>query len=137
MKRKITNDLDRNMVIAYIQRLELGKKLYTVEVLQKNANRTISQNSLYWLWLTCIEEETGTDRDELHDYFKHKFILPSEVSVFGEKIMRWTTTDKDTLQFKIYLDKIQVFASTELSITLPNPEDKYWQEFYEYYIAKL
>jgi hypothetical protein len=137
MKRKIVNEIDRNMVIAYIKRLEVGKKLYTVEVLQKNPNRTISQNSLYWLFLTCIEEETGNNRDDLHDIFKYKFILPKEVNIFGEKIMKWTTTDKDTLQFKQYLDKIQIFASTELSITLPNPEDKYWQEFFEYYIAKL
>jgi hypothetical protein len=137
MKRKLTTDLDRNMVIAFIQRLDIVKKLYTVEILHKNPNRSISQNSLYWLWLTCIEHETGTNRDELHDYFKHKFILPSEVEIFGEKIMRWTTTDKDTLQFKQYLDKIQIFASTELGIKLPDPEDKYWQDFYNYYIDKL
>ena len=137
MKRKLTSELDRNMVIAYIQRLDITKKLYTVETLEKKAGRSISQNSLYWLWLTCIEFETGTNRDELHDYFKHKFILPTECEVFGELIIRCTTTDKDTLQFKMYLDKIQIFASTELSITLPDPKDKYWQEFYEYYIAKL
>ncbi len=136
MKREIKSELDRDMVIAQIKRLDLMKP-YTVEILQKRKVRSISQNSLYWLWLTCIEFETGTDRDELHDYFKHKFILPVEVNVFGEKIMRWTTTDKDTLQFKEYLDKIQVFASVDLSITLPDPEDKYWDEFYSFYIAKL
>jgi hypothetical protein len=136
MKRKLTTELDREMVISYIKRLDL-KKLFTVEVLQKNPNRSISQNSLYWLFLTCIEHETGTNRDELHDYFKHKFILPTEVEIFGEKIMRWTTTDKDTLQFKQCLDKIQIFASTELSITLPDPEDKYWDDFYKYYIDKI
>lgn len=137
MKRKLQTDLDRNMAIAYIQRLDIKKHLFTVEVLQKNPNRTISQNSLYWLWLTCIEEETGNNRDDLHDIFKHKFILPTEVNIFGEKILKWTTTNKDTLQFKQYLDKIQIFASTELLITLPDPKDKYWEEFYSYYIDKL
>lgn len=137
MKRKLSSELDRDMVIAYIKRLDISKKLYTVETLEKNPNRSISQNSLYWLWLTCIEHETGNNRDELHDIFKHKFILPTEVEIFGEKIMRWTTTDKDTLQFKMYLDKIQIFASVELSITLPDPKDKYWNEFYNYYIDKL
>lgn len=136
MKREIKSELDRDMVIAQIKRLDLANP-YTVEILQKRKVRSISQNSLYWLWLTCIEFETGTNRDELHDYFKHKFILPVEVNVFGEKIMRWTTTDKDTLQFKEYLDKIQIFASVDLSITLPDSEDKYWDEFYSFYIAKL
>ncbi len=136
MKRKLSTELDRSMVIGYIQRLDI-KKLYTVEIIEKKANRSISQNSLYWLWLTCIEFETGNNRDDLHDIFKHKFILPKEVNILGEKIMKWTTTDKDTLQFKHYLDKIQIFASTELVITLPNPEDQYWNEFYNYYIDKL
>jgi hypothetical protein len=137
MKRKLQTETDRAMVIAYIQRLDITKKLYTVEALEKKAGRSISQNSLYWLWLTCIEFETGNNRDELHDIFKHKFILPTEIEIFGEKIMRWTTTDKDTLQFKMYLDKIQIFVSMELGIKLPDPEDKYWTEFYNYYIEKL
>lgn len=40
-------------------------------------------------------------------------------------------------QFKHYLDKIQVFAATELSITLPDPDDYHWETFYKYYIDKL
>lgn len=137
MKRKLSTELDRNMVIAYIQRLDITKKLYTVETLEKRVGRTISQNNLYWLWIACIEHETGQDRNELHDLFKDMFILPVETEVLGRKIIRHTTTDKDTLQFKQYLDKIQILASTELGIKLPDPNDKYWQEFYEYYVDKL
>ena len=137
MKRKLSTELDRNMVIAYIQRLDITKKLYTVETLEKRVGRTISQNNLYWLWIACIEHETGQDRNELHDLFKDMFILPVETEVLGRKIIRHTTTDKDTLQFKQYLDKIQILASTELGIKLPDPKDKYWQEFYEYYVDKL
>lgn len=136
MKRKLSTELDRAMVIAYIQRLDI-KKLHTVEVLQKKFNRSISQNSLYWLWLTCIEQETGNDRDELHELFKKKFILPETKEVFGEQLIFYTTKNKDTLQFKQYLDKIQIFTLTEISITLPDPEDKYWDEFYSYYVDKL
>ena len=136
MKRKLTTELDRNMVISYIQRLDI-KTLYTVEVLQKKANRSISQNSLYWLWLTCIEFETGTERDYLHELFKKKYIEPESKEVFGEQLIFYSTKNKDTLQFKHYLDKIQIFASTELAITLPDPESKYWDDFYSYYVDKL
>ena len=136
MKRKLTNDLDRNMVIAYIQRLDL-KKLYTVEVIEKKSTRSISQNSLMWLWLTCISFETGNDRDELHDIFKKKWIEPKKIVLFGEEINRYSTADLNTTQFKYYLDHIQAFASTELSITLPDPEDRYWNDFYNYYVDKL
>jgi len=137
MKRKLTSELDRNMVIAYIQRLDIKKKLYTVETLEKRAGRSISQNSLYWLWLTCIEFETGNDRDYLHDEFKERFITPDEIEVLGKKKLSYSTKNKDTLQFKYYLDKIQIFASTELAIKLPDPEDRYWEEFYSYYVDKL
>jgi hypothetical protein len=136
MKRKLQTELDREMIIGQIKRLDL-KKSYTVEVTEKRVRRSIPQNSLMWLWLTCIEHETGTDRNDLHDYFKERYILPTEVNIFGEKRLKYTTTDKDTKQFKEYLDKIQCFASAELSITLPNPEDKQWEEFYNYYSDKL
>jgi hypothetical protein len=137
MKRKLSTEIDRKMVINYIQRLDITSKLYTVETLEKNANRSISQNNLMWLWLTCIEHETGQDRTELHEIFKKKWLLPKEIENFGVKVEIYTTTDLDTIQFKQYLDKIQIFSSAELGITLPDPESQYWQEFYEYYIDKL
>ena len=136
MKRKLSTETDRDMVIGYIKRLDISK-LHTVEVLKKNANRSISQNSLYWLWLACISHETGNERQDLHEFFKTKYMVPEVKNVFGINVDIRTTTDKNTTQFKYYLDKVQIFASTELSITLPLPEDKYWQEFFEYYIDKL
>ena len=57
--------------------------------------------------------------------------------VFGEEQKRRTTTTLTTTQFKYYLDHIQQFASTDLSITLPDPESQYWDEFYKYYVDKL
>ena len=34
---------------------------------------------------------------------------------------------------KNYLDKIQVFVATELAVTLPDPEDRYFEEFLSQY----
>jgi hypothetical protein len=135
MKRKLTSEVDREMVISQIKRLDL-KKNYTVDITQKNPHRTISQNALYWLWLTCISFETGNDKDDLHDILKKKYLEPKEVKMFGENHLIWTTTDNDTVKFKNYLDKIQIFASQE-GIILPDPETKYWDEFYSYYVDKL
>jgi hypothetical protein len=136
MKRKIISELDRDMVIGYIKRLDL-KKTYTVEVTEKRVKRTISQNALYWLWLTCIAFETGNDKDELHDLFKRKYLQPERVMIFEDQFLRYSTTKLNTTQFKYYLDNIQVFASTELAIHLPDPKDKYWDEFYKFYVDKL
>ena len=136
MKRKLLTELDREMVIAQIKRIEL-KDQYTVEWTKRTIRRTISQNSLYWLWLTCIAFETGNDKDDLHDYFKKKYLEPENSKLFGETFLRWSTRDLTTNMFKYYLDKIHEFALTELSITLPNPEDLRWEEFYDYYKDKL
>jgi len=136
MKRQLKTELDRNMVIAQIQRLDLSKN-YSVEVTQKRKIRSISQNNLYWLWLTCIEFETGNNRYYMHDYYKEVFIIPEVIEVRGIKIERRTTTDKDTLIFKNFLDRVQIDASTEWGIKLPLPEDQYWSDFYNFYVDKL
>ena len=136
MKRKLLSEIDRDMVISQIKRLDLHKT-YTVEITEKKPVRTISQHKLYWLWLTCLSFETGNDKDDLHEYFKEKYIEPTVVTVFGVEQKRRTTTTLTTTQFKYFLDHIQQFASTDLSITLPDPESQYWDEFYKYYIDKL
>lgn len=136
MKRLLKTELDREMVIAQIKRIDLNKP-HTVEILEKRKVRSISQNNLYWLWLSCIEFETGNDRNDLHDLFKDKFLNPEMVNVLGEERQRRSTSNLNTLQFKTYLDKIQMLASVELAINLPDPESQYWDEFYSFYIEKL
>ena len=133
MTRKLTTEIDRQMVVSHIQRLDIKAKTYTVEVKEKRVRRTISQNALYWLWLTCISKETGNDKDELHEYFMRKYLSPKFIRIFGTETETYTTTELDTVNFKYYLDNICAFAATELAITLPDPEDKQWEEFYKYY----
>ena len=135
MKRKLDTEIDREMIIAKISHLELKK--YSIDIIRRIIRRTINQNSLYWLWITCIEAETGNDRNDLHDFFKQKFLIPEIILVFNHEQERLSTINLNTLQFKNYLDKIQGFAMTELSIRLPDPEDQYWEEFYSYYSDKL
>jgi hypothetical protein len=136
MKRKIITELDRDMVLAQIKRLEL-KKIYTVEITERRIKRTISQNGLYWLFLTCISHETGNDKDDLHEFFKMKYIPPEHINIFGQVQERRSTTNLNTVQFKYLLDNVQVFANTELAITLPDPADLRWTEFFDYYHDKI
>lgn len=107
---------------------------WDIKITKKRWKRSISQNNLYWLWLTCIEHETGNDRNDLHEFFKAKFLGFEEIQVLQYTVTRViSTTSKDTKRFKEYLDKIQLFASVELGIELPDPNDKYWSDFYETY----
>jgi hypothetical protein len=100
--------------------------------------RTLSQNKLYWLWITCISEETGNEKNDLHEFFKNSFLSKENLTLkfdskqfFFEK--RISTVDLNKVQFMEYLNKIQIFALTELNIKLPLPEEQIYAEFAEYY----
>jgi hypothetical protein len=101
-------------------------------------SRTLNQNKLYWLWITCISEETGNEKNDLHEFFKNSFLSKENLTLkfdskqfFFEK--RISTVDLNKIQFMEYLNKIQIFALTELSIKLPLPEEQIYAEFAEYY----
>jgi hypothetical protein len=71
----------------------------------------------------------------LHEYFKQHFLGVDERFVFNKYqiIVPKSTTGLDTKQMTDYLERIQQFANTELGVVLPNPEDRYWDEFVEHY----
>ena len=109
-------------------------KPYFAEIKQIRQRRTIDQNSLYWLWLKCLQDETGEDKDRLHEYFKASYLGVSTVEVFGVDVqISASTTRLDTKEMTHYLDRIQQFALADLGIALPNPSDLYWEQFYEKY----
>ena len=39
--------------------------------------RTLSQNALMWLWFTCIEQETGTEKNVVHKLHFSLFLFPA------------------------------------------------------------
>ena len=129
----IHNYKTRQEAIDYISSLDL-KKVHQVKITCKRGKRSIDQNALYWMWLTCIEQETGNSKDDLHDYFRTIYLGVELRNVLGNDYSRLkSTTILDTYQFKQYLDKIQIFANSELGITLPNPEDLEFERFKDYY----
>lgn len=106
---------------------------YTVTIARKTKPRSISQNALMWMWYTCMEESTGQKKEDIHDYYKAKFL--SRPVVIGN---RWvtvvgSTTDLNTLQMTNYLEKVKADAATEFGITLPLPEDRNYQAFVNEY----
>jgi len=127
----IFNKNKRQEAIELIDFYFAKDKKIKIEVVKEK--RSLDQNALYWLWLTYISQETGNEKDDLHDFFAKKFLPMDEVKVFGKIIYKKSSTTKlDTALFKQYLDKIQIFASGE-GFELPNPDDKHFEEFKEHY----
>ncbi|MBP1638951.1 MAG: hypothetical protein H6Q17_534 [Bacteroidetes bacterium] len=134
MTFKLKSEENRDAVIAYLQALDILKVKFTVTISKIKKQRSIDQNCLYWLWIACICQETGNDKDDVHMYFREYFLGYSEKRMFGSLVRRVrSTTELDTKQFTDYLKKIKVWASRELGIALPDPNDAYFESFKEIY----
>jgi hypothetical protein len=135
MKLKIRQSADREAVKEYIDSLPEGKT-FEVVITHKPSKRTIDQNKLYWLWLSCIAKdgELGYSAEELHIVFVQKFLGAKHRIVYGEQVLNPPSTRRlTTAEFTEYLNCIETFSSTELGIVLPRPEDKSFEQFYEQY----
>lgn len=100
----------------YLSTLKDGQML-SIEIDKQKKNRSTSQNSMYWAILSEISNETGHSSDELHDFFKNKF-LPRRYIKIGKSKLRAipTTTNLTTLEFTEYIENIKAFTATELGM---------------------
>lgn len=106
---------------------------YTITVKKVSEKRSIAQNDLMWMWLACIERETCTPKDEIYMYYCKKFLM--RTVTMGQKMERiyMTTSKLNTEQMTTFLNQLQADAQTELGITLPTPQDRFWEAFYQEY----
>lgn len=108
----------------------LANGKYTITIKRANEKRSIPQNDLMWMWLTCIERETGTPKDDVYMYYCKKFLMKT-IQVGNKMEHIYNTSSKLNMeQMTEFLNKIQVDAATELGITLPKPEDRFFEQFY-------
>lgn len=81
--------------------------------------RSQEQNRRYFLILEKIAEHTGHGKDELHDFFKAKFLGMQETEVAGETVTHQRSSAKLKVKdFLEYSEKVEMFAITELGIWL-------------------
>ena len=116
----------RSRVIGLIRAINLDKPWrVTLEPYRKR--RSLSQNSLMWMWLNEVAEHvsqhTGNDLDDIHEAFKQKF-LPAKIrEALGETMDVRSTKKLTTLEMVDYMDRIYAFVTSELGVLLPLPQD--------------
>ena len=130
--RKQDGRLTFDVELPYLFSL-LQNGTYTITVKRQSEKRSIAQNDLMWMWMQCIENETGTPKDEVYMYYCKKFLMRT-VSI-GERMERiyMTSSKLNTEQMTAFLNQIQADAASELGITLPTPQDRYFEQFYQQY----
>lgn len=76
------------------------------------STRSQAQNRLYWKWMKFLADETGHDKDEMHEFFKHKFLGAEYKTIFGhETIVANSSAKLKVAEFADYLTRIEVFAA--------------------------
>lgn len=109
----------------------LRNGVYTLTIKRASEKRTIAQNDLMWMWLACIENETGTAKEDVYNHYCKKFL--SKPDPMGEGFINDTSSRLNTKQMTDFMKKIQADAASEFGITLPVPEDRYFEDFYLQY----
>jgi hypothetical protein len=83
MNKKVNSSLSALSWLNSLKELDWNIG-YEIKVSKIENKRSLDQNRLYWLYLTCIEKETGNDKDKIHYFFKHKYIDKQQFEIFGE-----------------------------------------------------
>lgn len=97
-------------------------KAVEVSIKKWKDKRTLGQNSLYWKILELIENETGNDKDTLHEAFKIMFLDKRRFAIGEtELILPGSTTKLDKKEMGQYIDKITAYMSQQ-GYAIPAPD---------------
>ena len=78
-----------------------------------STTRSNPQNKYYFgVVVDMISEETGNEPEETHELLKLKFLKP---------MGKANTTQLDTKEFNLYIEKIQRWAAQDLGCIIPDP----------------
>lgn len=116
---------------AIFQSLRNGR--YVVTIVKEKEPRSIDQNSLMWLWFTCIHDETSQPIQDVHDYYCAKFLRKQIVWNSTQRTVVEGTSKLNKERMTDFLNQVQADALSEFGIRLPLPEDRYFEEFYQTY----
>lgn len=97
----------------------------TVEVLIQKFHmmrdkRSLSQNAYMWgVVYKLIAEHTGHSEDEIHEYCKIRFLGKR----LWDQIIPGSTKILDTIKFEDYMEKVRGWASSDLGVVIPLPNE--------------
>ena len=112
----------RKRAADYVARIT-SDELMCVEIKPYKDMRTKLQNSYYWAVMKQIGEHTGYDDQEMHSFFKDRFLHKEPVCVLGEYVKTETsTTGLNKKEFVEYMEKIAMFCANTLDFIVPPPD---------------
>jgi len=117
--RKVISWNSPDFVKFQIEKFTVGTNI-TAYLSSKKPLRSLQQNNYYWMYLKLIEDETGNSSQDLHNYFKGKYLSNGITEVYGHKVRKTkSTTNLNKSEFAEYLMSIEA----ESGIALPSTEE--------------
>ena len=136
MRIKVTNNQQREEAFKKLREKDI-KCATWIEQKEIRRKRTLNQNAGYWLWLTFLQEQTGSTKMELHDYFLDRYPIFNEVEINGKiRMVRIGTSGASIKQMSDHMNKIQIECSREWGIELPELEGNKIVDMYNDYREK-
>jgi len=123
----ITDKASHALVLDHISKLSLENgKQWKITIERKRKLRSPQQLKLMWMWVDevakIVGEETGNDKEDLHEIFKHNWLPAKILQVEGlEPAERCSTKGLNTIDMAIYMDKIYRWATQDMGFVLPLP----------------
>jgi hypothetical protein len=105
--------------------LKYLKGRHAVGIKKDRRTRSLAENRYYWgIILTYIADETGYSKEEAHQIFGRMFLRYDKQMPDGttEAFVR-STTSLNTMEMEEYLEKIRIFALSELGTYIPLPNE--------------
>ena len=95
-----------------------GKNIQ-VSVRQYKTSRTDPQNRYYWaVVIKILGDELGYMPEEMHEALKWKFLRKD-----GKIETVKSTTSLNTTEFEMFLEKVRIWAVSDLQIKIPLPNE--------------
>ena len=123
----------RPIGVALQMLLKSGAQRVTIETIKPH--RSLSANSLYWVWLDTLAKHFSKggnkfSKDDMHDLMRHKF-LGYEDRTVGKTVIAQqlkSTADLDSGGMFHYMEQIDAWAA-DCGCLLPRPEDNEYAEW--------
>lgn len=123
----LRDDTQRIPFVKFLNNLTLEKPV-EITIKDYRKKRSLSQLALYWVWVNRVVEivadETGHSPEEIHTYFKTRFLTPQVIEIDGKIVNHYTTTKLTMAEMSAYMTQIYEFVTSTMGLYLPIPEDR-------------
>lgn len=132
------NAFDRERAITYFNKIIKSGEF--IEVSMKRKQRTLNQNALFHLWIQVIADHAGyTSLEDCKRDVKRALLGMREDmnKITGEtQMVDYQTSFMTTSELSSLMDKMKVWAQTDLGCYLPYFGDPGYEEMYQQYCRR-